>query len=786
MSLKGWTTPTAVLPMVQTDVQPSPRSLRSGGSLQSGGSGGSGGSDRGGRGGRGGRSGSLLSRGSRADATSVTTPLSQPTSRSRTRLALPSSAQLLRPSRRRLFPVWQEKLFVALDALQVYALLWLLSQAWPWPQIWLRWTRPAVWANLDFMSLTDRGAPMARSNRPHTNTYGETDHYPAYAFFFAAGFFAFTLPHLRASFLPRSTWLIFFSMATPVALAVGRLLPCNADGNHLTVDPEVVCHGWYHVGAMAVCFALFAASLLPLLRRYVAESRRLLVYACGMDHEKLLLTFEVSYMLDVSDEYMNLAVFNVSSFKRHAALFLGASLAQKLALVLIYIAFREDQRLQASLFWLCILAFDGYFLLRPPFRLRSSNTFYCACRLLLLLLATFGLMNGNEVQDSLLVASTQTIFMAAVTGAALLYLAVALLADRLWPARRSAEHATRKMLRCRDLRCHEAVDALRRARSTCARLLFAGERSVPSLQDVEALVRELWHCWRRARALESVLEEVLRDALDRLLFLHQRIAPRWDAIGTGRGFKGLEQDRLLRSNAAFRRRAERMALLPRRSRVLLAKVLALRAFIGHRQLARCHVLAPVGAEEPSESASTGEPSLRGGSSASGALADLQRRTMAVLEEPLGRQDAAEVSDMLLHWEGVVQRWAQDSEPRSAGPPAAPGAAARVEEWERIRAALGAILDVVRGASAGGPTIFDDGGAFVGLLEEDTVAATRGRRGPAGAEEARRLKKRWKALIRAWEAWFLETYGRPPARFEKLQRRRWYEHYRSLARLERAT
>lgn len=50
---------------------------------------------------------------------------------------------------------WEEKIWMCVDALQLFALLWSLSQPWPWPRPWLAGTRWVVYANLDVVSIVD-------------------------------------------------------------------------------------------------------------------------------------------------------------------------------------------------------------------------------------------------------------------------------------------------------------------------------------------------------------------------------------------------------------------------------------------------------------------------------------------------------------------------------------------------------------------------------------------------------------------------------------------------------
>lgn len=78
---------------------------------------------------------------------------------------------------------WTEKLLAVVDTLQVYALLWSLSQPWPWPRPWLSATRWTVVANLDVVSIHD-AAMTVTGPGTYSSPWGEREGYVSYAFLF--------------------------------------------------------------------------------------------------------------------------------------------------------------------------------------------------------------------------------------------------------------------------------------------------------------------------------------------------------------------------------------------------------------------------------------------------------------------------------------------------------------------------------------------------------------------------------------------------------------------------
>ena len=67
-------------------------------------------------------------------------------------------ARVMAPKLRSASIFWAEKTVLLVDTLQVYALLWTMAQAWPWPAPWLKWTRFALAFNLDAFTLAQSGS----------------------------------------------------------------------------------------------------------------------------------------------------------------------------------------------------------------------------------------------------------------------------------------------------------------------------------------------------------------------------------------------------------------------------------------------------------------------------------------------------------------------------------------------------------------------------------------------------------------------------------------------------
>jgi hypothetical protein len=226
----------------------------------------------------------------------------------------PSQAAAINAACKRLSTIdlyWREKAWMLLDTLQIYALLWSLSQPWPWPYVWLRRTRWTLVANLDIMGLSAGGAGMG-STAGIISVWGERSGY----LFYAAAFglvpavmcilWAFRVPLMHphaASYcwnLHKSclNWgqrafeaaIIVSSnvLLLPVGYAVCRLWICS--GGVLMADPAVVCGSVQHTLVASIATAVYAVStglLLQLMNKLSHQVRYLLM------HASTLLVFEL-------------------------------------------------------------------------------------------------------------------------------------------------------------------------------------------------------------------------------------------------------------------------------------------------------------------------------------------------------------------------------------------------------------------------------------------------------------------------------------------------------------
>lgn len=246
---------------------------------------------------------------------------------------------------------WTEKLLAVIDTLQVYALMWSLSQPWPWPRPWLSATRWTVAVNLDVLSIHD-AAMTVTGPGTSSSPWGERKGYVFYAFVFTLvpvgiqtlWYFrkVLTLLWLDRRVLfhrvvlgesrppPPSakvvTALIAFERALlltahllylPVVLAVFRLLLCDGDGT-LSADPTTSCRSATLVlPAMLGCIVVVLFTV-DLKRHTTNAAHAVTTYGGKSDHERFLQRVEIEYTLNLCNGWEADHLWMVSSFRRHA------------------------------------------------------------------------------------------------------------------------------------------------------------------------------------------------------------------------------------------------------------------------------------------------------------------------------------------------------------------------------------------------------------------------------------------------------------------------------------
>ncbi|CAN0006235.1 unnamed protein product, partial [Ectocarpus fasciculatus] len=424
---------------------------------------------------------------------------------------------------------WIEKLWLCVDFGQLYALLWVAAQPWPWPYLWIDWTAWTVWANLDYFSTTKDGALYGQTGNVGISQWGQMDDYLYYALAFSALPLLLSSPLLlwrvltprQRSLVTMAVLLLWQLLYLPCGLAVFRLYHCE-DNNTLSADPTVSCTASKYFLYTAISTVLVTPLIVGLPLYMLRLTYDLAVYNFRHDHEKRLQAWEITYGLSLDDFWLDSQAWVMSSFKRNSSYFRTCMILLKFCLLLVFIFVRRNLWAQAGLYLMVTAVFSLPALRYRPFRLLSSNFIMIVLIFTLLCATTSAMMNAAGVQNAAMVASRQSIFLWALFSFAL-FLIVAIgawsyfiLGDD-WPSALTIHRVNHSNMRPLVTKWIHAMAEANFIISDC--LHSAAEiRDLTEFNRIVGLIRS---CWLTARSNGSLFEVMLGEALDKLLIFHK-------------------------------------------------------------------------------------------------------------------------------------------------------------------------------------------------------------------------------------------------------------------------
>lgn len=445
---------------------------------------------------------------------------------------------------------WFEKILIIADYCQLFGLLWIMAQPWPWPYLWSDYSQLVVVMNIDIFSTRSAGALVGRSSSLNPR-WGSMDNYMQYALWFAiAQFVVFVsiiflrrrgdrygqishdLRHRLIAILILISYLIYL----PCALATFRLYYCEQDPYVLSADPNVQCFGTSHIIYFAVCSGLNLPVLFGLpymIYRYISPT---IIYSYETDHEKRLQVWEILQMLHLDDHWLQKQLWLTSSFTKFGAYYRLHMLILKAWMLVIFVFFRFDFRLQSVLATLTSLGFSLYYgfgittswkkLL--PFRCMKSNLVMLLSFMLMVVNSIFGMFNAFGVRNAITVGSTESYFLWAFSASAA-GLAVAIMVYQVamsqvydWPS----VHTLNRIWHNEELVAKVAywVESMRESMLVKADFLLAAVE-VADIDALEECIRVLRSCWLSARSVGSLFEVPLSEFLEELLYIHATRLP---------------------------------------------------------------------------------------------------------------------------------------------------------------------------------------------------------------------------------------------------------------------
>lgn len=374
--------------------------------------------------------------------------------------------------------------------------------------------------------------------------------------------------------------LILRCIYMPTCLAVSRLYYCEKDGS-LSADPSVKCWTGEHLIISILCllftFPLFVG--LPIIfHQYVSES---VIYNTEFDHEKRLQAWELSYIFKLSNYWEKSQLWILSSFRRKSAYLNVNILLFKAYTLLLFLLFRFSMTLQSFLFWFGTFISLIYILWFQPYRQQSTNVEISILIILLFVDTTFGLFNAFGVQNSVLVASTETVFLLCfnVAGLAILFCVfiVGFLGHSRWPTERTIYRLQNSSLWPTILKWMELIKESQALDLDCY-------ICIPEAVDILGLensIRNLRKAWFTASSVGSVYTVILRENIEQLLLTHTLFLPY--AL---RRHEYLDKAWIDGGGEAFSRRNHTYKLANPTKRRIITKLLALKAFVGNRVVNR--------------------------------------------------------------------------------------------------------------------------------------------------------------------------------------------------------
>lgn len=477
---------------------------------------------------------------------------------------------------------------MCIDFGQLFALLWVAAQPWPWPYLWVHWTSWTVWLNLDYFSTTKDGALYGQTGNVGISRWGQMDQYLYYGLAFSALPLVTAAPLLlwrqlaprQQSFVKMMVLLVWQLLYLPCGLGVFRLYYCE-NGGTLSADPAVSCSSSEYYMFAAISTVLVAPLLLGLPVYMYHTTYDLVVYNFRHDHEKRLQAWEITYGLGLDEYWLSSMAWVVSSFKRCGVYSRTIMLIMKLALLLIFVFVRHNLLTQAGLYLIVTILFCIPALRYRPFRLPSSNMIMAALIFTLLVATTAAMMNAAGVENATMVASRQAFFLWALFWfGALLIIAVAVWSALVmkddWPSALTIGRINDSNMRPLVGKWIAAMAEANFVVSDCLNSV-AEIRDLSDFNRVTNLVRS---CWLNARSNGSLFEVMLGDVLEKLLIFHKHIF-----LPTNlRRNRVFLDSALQEAGPALLHRERSTVLMSRRKRSMLTKMTAMRAFLGGRVL----------------------------------------------------------------------------------------------------------------------------------------------------------------------------------------------------------
>jgi hypothetical protein len=443
-----------------------------------------------------------------------------------------------------------EKFVLLFDFFQLFGLLWITAQPWPWPYLWSVYTRPINGFNLDFFSLTSKGA-LAGKSANLISQWGQMEGYLSmYGIYFAAfaGVLAVLLHFLfyykyyfnfyGIEFDKKIPYLfsivLFFSYCffLPANLAVFRIYYCDDyhdSSSVLPVDPTVNCLDSTHMMYLGIYTILIIPFTLSVFYYFYYFTSTNVIYYNAVDHEKKLQISELLYIFGLKEDFITRQLWIISSFRYFGRFYYFHMLCLKFSILLSFIFLRSNYPIQGCIIFLCLLLFSIYYCCyKLPFRSFLTNLQFFCISCLLILNISYGICNAFEMVNVMMTASTETIFLIAFHMAlfciilgVFCYIWFIKPIKLDWPSIRTLD----RILHSPTLipKVYHWLILLKQIESTKINYLLQPSE-INDIQLLEFLIQQLRIYFLQAKSIGSIFESIIQDYLEELLWIHSQRA----------------------------------------------------------------------------------------------------------------------------------------------------------------------------------------------------------------------------------------------------------------------
>ncbi len=444
---------------------------------------------------------------------------------------------------------WIEKIILLFDFFQIFALIWISAQPWPWPYLWTVYTQPLVGFNLDFFSLTEDGA-LAGKTASFISRWGQMEHYTT----------NYALPYAILAFLYAAVLYIFhhytsifdsygkayyayhsyifgillglgYFLYIPFQLAVYRIYYCDEYNTtqQVAVDPTMNCMSTSHLIYMAIYAILTIPFSISIPYYFYYYTYKNITYYNSIDHEKKLQIYELLTMWNLSNDYYERQVWITSSFRYFGRYYYLHLLIVKDILLFLFLFLRSSYIVQSICIFLVIIAFSGYYCIyKLPYRNFLTNLQFITIISLWIMNISYGVCNAFQMTNLMTTSYVETVFLICVHTVFFAFIVILwgyiLFRKRVkldWPSVRTIDRIYHAPLLIPKV--YYWLILLREIETIKYDYLLQSSE-INNLPLIEYCIQQLRVYYLQAKSIGSIFESIISDYLEELLWIHSQKA----------------------------------------------------------------------------------------------------------------------------------------------------------------------------------------------------------------------------------------------------------------------